>query len=358
MKVLLVGKLNSMGSDGGSHSFVKTLLAGLDDFRSSHDFFYAEPAADQTVIKSIVKKHCIDLVWFLTPYYEETDSPFVITVWDVAHKITPFFPELSVTGWTFDNRELFYKTILPKATFVVTGSIIGARQINEFYGVPINNIKILPLPVNKFVGFQVNLDVINKYQLEAQNYIFYPAQFWPHKNHISIIDAFSIAKESFTNLKLVFTGSDKGNLNYVKKYSQKLNLSNHVLYLGFVDTDVVNQLYANAFAMVFGSCIGPDNIPPLEAMVFNCPTVCSRFDGAYEQLGDACLYFDPTDSLQAAQAIIKLKDPAVRRVLQVKGREIIHDLDGSSYCKKINAIVDGFIAYRRLWSPGLEYKHT
>jgi glycosyltransferase involved in cell wall biosynthesis len=358
MKVLLVGKSNSNGTDGGSHSFLKTLLAGFSDFKSSHEFFYAEPGTDKTPIKLLVKNYSIDLVWFLSPYYEETDSPFAITVWDVAQRITPFFPELSVTGWTFDSRELFYKSVLPKATFVITGSLIGARQINEFYGVPINNIKIIPLPVNNFVGSQANSDVLNKYQLEPQNYIFYPAQFWPHKNHITIIDAFNIAKESFHNFKLVFTGSDKGNLDYVKKYSQRLNLSNHILYLGFVDTDLINSLYANAFALVYGSCIGPDNIPPLEAMVFKCPTVCSRFEGAYEQLGDACLYFDPTDPLQAGQAIIKLKDPAVRLELQVKGCDLIRELDGNSYCLKMNKIIDGFIAYRRLWSSGSEYKHT
>ena len=79
----------------------------------------------------------------------------------------------------------------------------------------------------------------------------------------------------------MFTGSDKGNLRFVKNYAENLNIAKDVLFLGFVEIDVIHQLYTHAFVHVFGSCIGPDNIPPLEAMVFDCPTVCAEFEGAY-----------------------------------------------------------------------------
>ena len=357
MKVLFVGKLNSRGSDGGSHTFINTVLAGIENITSVHKFYYVEPNVAKNPIKKVVENNEIDLVWFLTPYYEETGAPFVVTVWDLAHRFAPFFPEVSLTGWTFDQREQFYRYVLPRATFVVTGNMIGAKHIHEFYGVPETNIKTIPLPVNRFSGFKANPSVIVAHNLEVYKYIFYPAQFWPHKNHVSVIDAFAIAKQSEKDLKLVFTGSDKGNLRFVKNYAENLNISKDVLFLGFVEIDVIHQLYTHAFVHVFGSCIGPDNIPPLEAMVFDCPTVCAEFEGAREQLGDAVLYFSPLNSVQAANAIIELKSPLVRNLLQEKGRELIKNLDAASYCCRIKNIIDDFVGYRRLWSSGSEYKH-
>jgi glycosyltransferase involved in cell wall biosynthesis len=262
-----------------------------------------------------------------------------------------------LTGWTFEQREQFYRYVLPRATFIVTGNAFGAKQIQEYYNIPTNVIKIIPLPTDPIVNFVANTSVINKYNLRSQNYLFYPAQFWPHKNHISVIDAFCVAKEEFTGFKLVLTGSDKGNLEFIKSYVKELNLSSEVLFLGFVEKDEVNQLYANAFAHIYGSCLGPDNIPPLEAMALDCPTVCANFDGAREQLGDAVLYFDPLDFVQAAKAVKDLKDPELRRLIKVKGRDLIKNLSGVEYCKKINNIINDFVPWRRLWSSGNEYRH-
>ena len=47
--------------------------------------------------------------------------------------------------------------------------------------------------------------------------IFYPAQFWAHKNHKYIIDAAEILKnENNTKYLFVFCGGNKGNFKYIK----------------------------------------------------------------------------------------------------------------------------------------------
>jgi glycosyltransferase involved in cell wall biosynthesis len=358
MKVLFVIKPNSTGTDGGSHTFLLTVIDGFKNLKPSHEFYYIESNSANNPIKNIVKNGKFDLVWFLTPYYEETDSPFAITVWDLAHRFHPYFPELSITGWTFDQRDQFYRHVLPKATFVITGNSVGADHLNDFYRISRKQIKVIPLPVNKSECVIKNETLLNRYNLKPEKYLFYPAQFWPHKNHITVINAFCLAKKTLNDFKLVFTGSDKGNLNHVKQHAANLNLQDSVLFLGFVDKEIISQLYINAFAHIYASCIGPDNLPPLEAMVFNCPTICSRFEGAMEQLRDAVLYFDPLDPDDCAKSILELENPKLRIALQHNGQALISQLSGENYCKQVLQIINEFEPLRKLWPSGNEYRHT
>ena len=56
-------------------------------------------------------------------------------------------------------------------------------------------------------------------------YLFYPAQYWAHKNHIYILKALKILKsEEIADVGAIFTGSDKGNLSFLKEYAFKNDL--------------------------------------------------------------------------------------------------------------------------------------
>ena len=46
-----------------------------------------------------------------------------------------------------------------------------------------------------------------KFKLD-DDYLFYPAHFWPHKNHEILIDAFALLRKRFSNIKLVLSGGN------------------------------------------------------------------------------------------------------------------------------------------------------
>ena len=69
-----------------------------------------------------------------------------MTVWDLQHRLQPYFPEVSVEGWTFEKREFFYKKYLPKATYIVIGNDTGKKQVIDLYNIPEFRIKTLFLP--------------------------------------------------------------------------------------------------------------------------------------------------------------------------------------------------------------------
>jgi glycosyltransferase involved in cell wall biosynthesis len=359
VKVLFVGNPSERPTDGGSATFQQALLAGLKRMRSAHDCSYVQPTPGNGVVQAWVAERQIDFVWFLSPYYEPVEVPFASTVWDLAHREMPYFPEVSLSGWTFDQRESFYQHVLPRASIVVIGNSAGARSVNSFYRVPSENICAIPLPVDyePLQWITADVSVLQPYGLTPGEYLFYPAQFWPHKNHITLVDTLAALRSEGKPFKLVFTGSDKGNRAHVESYVAQHGLKDFVVFAGFVETRVLHQLYLNAFAMTFASLLGPDNLPPLEAMALGCPVVCATYNGAREQLGDAALFFDGLDFDAATDEVLKLGDVELRKQLIAQGQALVQTRSADEYVKKINAALDQFSRKRRLWAPGNAYRH-
>jgi len=355
MKILVVDKPDREATQGGSHTFQKMIREAMKNIESNNQYFYVKTGSAN--LKELVRINNIDFVWFTSPQYEEVDVPFAINVWDLGHRAKSYFPEVSVTGWTFVQREDFYRYVLPRAAIVFTGTSAGAKEINQFYQIPINRIVVVPMCIPQdFLPNDENF-MLEKLNLEKSQYLLYPAQFWPHKNHITLIDALKILIDQGSNLKLVLTGSDKGNLSHVKKYIDELGLIDYVVMAGFVEESDLFSLYKNAFALTYASLLGPDNLPPLEAMLHTCPVICSDYSGAEDQLGGSALYFSGLDARDLAEKVAILYDEGVRNALIDAGRSLALTRNPTNYIENIDRIFVHFGLVRRLWSEGSQYKH-
>ena len=194
------------------------------------------------------------------------------------------------------------------------------------------------------------IDIRSKYNL-TKPYLFYPAQFWPHKNHVNLIKSISILQDNFgVNVDLVFTGSDKGNLGYIRSMVDKLNLTNSIHFLGFVPANDISALYKCSEALLYGSFFGPDNLPPLEAFAYGCPVVTADVPGAREQLGDAAIFVNPSDPMHIAFAIRKvLSDMNLRKNMIRKGIEKAKSWTWDQYTAQVFAMFDDFSSIRDTW---------
>lgn len=310
-------------------------------------------------LQKAAAKYNIELMWFVYPY-EPVNIPFVFTVLDLEHRIHPFFPEISITGNTWDAREKYYGSILHKASYVITGTEAGKKEIVKFYQVRHERIKVIPFPTPTFALEQreIKVNIKEKYNLSLP-YLFYPAQFWPHKNHVTLLYALKALKEKYSlDFNLVFTGSDKGNLKYVRDKSCDLGLAEKVHFLGYVPIDDLVGLYRNAFAMVYITFFGPDNIPPLEAFGLKCPVVASKVSGAEEQLGEAAMLVEPHNEEEIALAIKRLhEDSDLRDTLIKRGFQRAAEWTSEDYARGIIATIDDFELYRRSWSSKEVYRH-
>jgi glycosyltransferase involved in cell wall biosynthesis len=218
--------------------------------------------------------------------------------------------------------------------------------------VPSERIRVAPFPTPTFAGPE---SVPNQPPRLAGEYLFYPAQFWPHKNHANLLHALRLLRErDKLDLSLALTGSDKGNQPFVRDLASSLNLIDHVHFLGFVSREELASLYRHAFALTFVTFFGPDNLPPLEAFAVGCPVVASDVSGAREQLGDAALLVDPRSPEQIADAVLSLRrDPALRARLIQRGKDRASNVSARGYVDTILKWLDEFEPVRRCWPPGV-----
>ena len=254
--------------------------------------------------KALIKHGC-DLVYFvkqtnLSVMLQKLN--FMTTLFDLCHRDAPEFPEVREFG-TFQAREHYFNTHLTGAVTVLTDSPALADKAVLRYG--IDRERLLPMPFSPapFLDVRVANDmklVLRKYEL-AEGYMFYPAQFWAHKNHIRILEALVILRDGGRHLKAVFAGGDKGNRAHVEKFVRKMALLEQVRVLGFVPAEDMRGLYEGCGLVVMPTYFGPTNLPPLEAWTIGKPLVYSSY--FREQAGEAAICADPDDAKGLALAM-------------------------------------------------------
>jgi glycosyltransferase involved in cell wall biosynthesis len=270
-----------------------------------------------------------------------------------------YFPEVSAKGWTFAARENVFIALLPRASMIITGTQAGKDEIVHYYRVTPANVMVISLPVPAaplMAPQRANVGIEQRYGLSG-DFLLYPAQFWPHKNHVNLVRALRLLRDqSGLDLSLVLTGSDKGNLGHVMEEIEAARLSDRVFVLGFVPRDHLTAFYQAATALVFPSYFGPDNIPPLEAFALGCPVIAANVAGAVEQIGEGALLFDPSNPSDIAAKIETLcRMPGLRDKLIGKGKEIAKDRTPQAFILRLSAFLDRFEAFRRCW--GGAYHH-
>lgn len=275
--------------------------------------------------------------------------PYIVTIHDLMHKYYPNFPEYPFRGRI--SRDIIYSKSAKNAVFSIVDSEQGKEDLIRFYNISEDKIKIIPLMpppyVYKYKDIKQTIveELLSKYNL-PESFIFYPAQFWSHKNHIRLLKAlYLIRKEHGTEIPIVFVGSlqEKETFNKVMSLINELKMDEQVHYLGYSSDKELVALYKKALALVFPSLAGPTNIPILEGLVLGTPVVCSNLFSMPEQIGDAGLLFDPFDIEDIAEKIYKIWiDEDLRQEFTKKGYERVKskNLTMENYAKRWKGVVE------------------
>jgi glycosyltransferase involved in cell wall biosynthesis len=226
-------------------------------------------------LERLLIKSDIDVAYFLSPNplaLGILDVPMVNTVWDLGHRDLPEFYELAGDG-RFKKREYFYSNVLGRSSLVVTDSEETGNRLIEVYDLDAKRVLsagLFPSVEDKSPSVDIS------FEFGSDQFFLYPAQFWPHKNHKFLIEFMKIFCISNPTYKLIFTGSDKGNLREIKDEIVNANLQNNVIALGFVKNELLTKLMTYAVGVLFVSRLGPTNLPPLEALSLGTPVVVTR----------------------------------------------------------------------------------
>jgi glycosyltransferase involved in cell wall biosynthesis len=281
----------------------------------------------QLNIIHIFEREKIDLVFYPTSSDLSFLSaiPAVVTVHDLQHRLNPRFKEVSAGG-RWEYREYGYQNISKKAYRILVDSAIGSDDMLTFYPKSKGKVVILPYLAPSYINPNISSGVISrvkqKYSL-PNKYIFYPAKFWPHKNHKNLIWALNILNKQGRKINLVLTGSknaDFSSFDEVMRIVKTNGLDHRVFYLGLVTNEELSVIYKLATVLAMPTYFGPTNIPVLEAWTMGIPVIYSDIRGCREQLGDAGLLINPRSSKDIADKILKIyTQPELASELVMRG---------------------------------------
>jgi glycosyltransferase involved in cell wall biosynthesis len=336
---------------------------GLDRDRERFDPEY-RVRQNQTLGKWIARSE-VDFLVFPAPQTHAFESglPYVMAVHDLQHRLQPEFPEVSADGER-DAREYLFRNGVEHALTVLVDSEVGREDVLEYYGelVSPEHVKVLPFlppPYLDKVGAAKKAPEVRDRLGTPERYLFFPAQFWPHKNHLRVVRALArIRAERRVDVHVVMSGSTTADplrasvLAKVRQTADEEGVSDLIHVVGYVNDDVMAPLYAGSLGVLLPTFFGPTNIPILEAWAFGVPVLTSDLRGIREQCGDAAILVDPTSVAAMAEGIHSLwSDEGRRRRLVSAGTKRLAQYGRGDYVARLSAIIEDAGRRARLGAP-------
>ncbi len=185
-----------------------------------------------------------------------------------------------------------------------------------------------------------------------ERYLFYPAQFWPHKNHLAIVEATALLGADGVAVDVVLAGTWSGTLREethrrVEERAGELGVEKCLHILGYVPNEDMPALLAEAVALVMPTFFGPTNIPPLEAWALDVPVITSDLRGIREHMGDAAVLVDPASPRALADGIRRVwTDAGLRDELVERARGQLAIYTPEAHRQRVARVIEA--ARRRL----------
>jgi hypothetical protein len=208
-----------------------------------------------------------------------------------------------------------------RADVVVCSSDFTRRTLlAEFPDIPHNNTTVLPVSIHTRFDLNSAAEVDG---LPDHDFFFYPANYWPHKNHKMLLVAFSMLHHRRPDLALdlVFTGASNTAEQELREVAEIMGLAGRVCFLGILTEDQLATVYRRCRAVVYPTLFEGFGIPLLEAFYFDKPVLCSDRASLPEVGGDAVLIFDPRQPAALLKALEHFLDqPDLAATMIAAGR--------------------------------------
>src|SRR5579871_5198414 len=112
-------------------------------------FGRGRPASSARSLDEQVRAAGVEFVWQLAAPGQVLEVPYMVVVWDLQHRLQPWFPEVSADG-NWQHRDTLYTAVLGRAAAVIVGTQAGKSEVERFFRVDPSRILILPHPTPHF----------------------------------------------------------------------------------------------------------------------------------------------------------------------------------------------------------------
>jgi glycosyltransferase involved in cell wall biosynthesis len=232
-------------------------------------------------------------------------KPTVLTMHDIQHVHHPEF-----FSWPRRlSRNITYGLSARHASYLQANSQYTKKDfLAHFPELSPEQIEVIPVGVNveRFATLNGSSDVRERYHL-PERFLFYPAQLWPHKNHITVLRALKqVENKNGLKIPLVLTGGEYAAASKVFRFVSDQSME-YVRHLGKVPSQDMVGLYHKAAFVIAAGLHESSSAPTLEAAAAGTPVIASRIP-PFEELGQVLQLslFDPLDVDGLARLIFDL----------------------------------------------------
>lgn len=270
--------------------------------------------SEQLKFPKIINKHKLDIMHFphfnIPIFYR---GNFVVTIHDLTLHKYKTVRSSTKDLFTYQLKHFMYKLIIKKAVKsskkIICPSQFSKRDIIEEFGEEESKIVVTLEggPSEKIKNIKPDNSILEKNMI-TNPFVFYVGNAYPHKNLDLIINAIRYLPG---DIKIVFAGKEDEFYKKLKIKVTEKGLKNRIIFTDFVTDEELVSLYKNADAYIFPSLNEGFGLPPLEAINFGLPPIVANSSCLLEILGDAAIYFDPSDANELAdsiKAIVNNKD--------------------------------------------------
>ncbi|UXX80598.1 glycosyltransferase family 4 protein [Reichenbachiella carrageenanivorans] len=233
----------------------------------------------------------------------------------------------------------YYRSIMPliikRAQHIITVSEYSKNQILQHFKINDKKISVAGCAVPSILQ-KINLDAIHEDNSKKRPYILGPL----NKNPLVLIKAFEKIKCS-DEYDLILIGAKRIDIN--SELNQYLQKNKRIKLTGHITDKELAKLYSQATVFVYPSVIDGFGIPPIEAMHFGCPVICSNSASLPEVVGNAAFSFDPSNEMELTNYLNKVLDSEdLRNKLIQKGNYQKDQFSWEKSAKTIYNVMQSF----------------
>ena len=268
---------------------------------------------EQIILPKLIKSN--DLLW--SP---SNTGPIILENQIVTiHDLSPIdHPE-----WFSSSYSGAYRFIIPKVLKVCRGivadSLFTKERIIANFKIPDHKISVIYLGVSDISNYSICLyNEINKVSIQ-ENFFITVSTLSERKNLKSCIEAWNNYKKKYKNDHVLYVVGEHSRNNIFKYLEYEHDSS--VIFLGFISNEQLIYLYKNAIAMLYLSVYEGFGLPPLEAMYYDCPVICSNTTSVGEVVGNAALKVNPINIDEIVTGLVMISNITIRNDLIALGKE-------------------------------------
>lgn len=269
--------------------------------------------------------------------------PTVLTVHDMIFKL---FPEHQkrLNYWYLNATMPLY---CRRATAIVTVSEWSKRDIVAQYGLDPARVHVIyeaAAPEFRPVALD-DLDRVRRRYSLPDCYAVHVGTIEPRKNLTRLVEALQRLRAVGLAIPLVVVGRKGWLYDAFFRRLEQLDVSDAVLFPGYVDDADLPAVYGAATLSVTPSLYEGAGLPVLEAMACGTPVVCSSTSSLPEMGGAAARYFDPLDVEAMADAIQAVwTGPDLRADLRQRGLAQVAQFSWDRAARETLALYDRLLA--------------